>query len=431
MSVHHSKGLEFPVVFLPEMGKRINLQDCQGAILIDKHAGLGMSAVDEGRRIRYPSLASMLVRHSLRKQSLAEELRVLYVATTRAKEHLILSGTCGDQKAEQWRSRWGGHAGPLPAEDVLAASTMLDWIGPAVSMIGRGKFEVTQHSPEEVAAWTATDLKRPGLTAEQERMARLEPLTPAPPADAGADALIAALTSSYPHAAAAKLDAARSVTDWTKRGRQAPAGYAAAFDAPLGAEDAALKFDRTLETPKCLLAKNDLSAADVGTATHVVLQHLDFARSCADDDLAIQINDLVTRRLLTKAQAKHVDLAAIEWFVGTPLAKRLASAGDALRRELDFHLAVAPDEFPGGRASDDPQDQIMIRGRIDALLIEPAGLTVIDYKTDRVAADAVDARAAFYAPQAGLYRRAMEHIAPLPVSAIHLVFLTARRIVTL
>src|SRR5205085_11513194 len=69
MSVHHSKGLEFPVVFLPEMGKRINLQDCQGAILIDKHAGLGMSAVDEARRVRYPSLASTLVRQSLRKQS--------------------------------------------------------------------------------------------------------------------------------------------------------------------------------------------------------------------------------------------------------------------------------------------------------------------------------------------------------------------------
>src|SRR4051794_17332640 len=125
MSVHQSKGLEFPVVFLPEMGKRINLQDCQGAILIDKRAGLGMFAIDEAKRIRYPSLTSVLVQQSLRRQSLAGELRVLYVAATRAKEHLILSGTCGDQKCEQWATRWSGHAGPLPAEDVLSASTML------------------------------------------------------------------------------------------------------------------------------------------------------------------------------------------------------------------------------------------------------------------------------------------------------------------
>jgi ATP-dependent helicase/nuclease subunit A len=432
MSIHMSKGLEFPVVFLPEMGKRINLQDCQGAILIDKEKGLGMSAIDERLRARYPSLASVLVRQSLRKQSLAEELRVLYVATTRAKEHLILSGTCGDNKCEGWQTRWAGHAGAMPAEDVLAATTMLDWIGPAAAMIGGdAAFAVTRHSPEEVAGWTAAERRRPGLSTEQERLARLEPLTPGPAPDGRADELIRALTTPYPHAAASKSEAARSVTDWTKRGRAAPAGYASNESSP-GGGPSALKFERTLETPRCLLAKNELSAADVGTATHIVLQHLDFTRPCVDDDLALQVNDLVSRRLLTKAQAKHVDLGAVEWFASTPLARRMASAGDRLLRELDFHLAVAPDEFPGGAASDDPADQVMIRGRIDALLVDESGrLTVVDYKTDRVDTEAVAARAAFYAPQVRLYRRAMERLTPRAVEAVHLVFLGARRVVTL
>ena len=94
MSVHGAKGLEYPVVVVPDLGKMINMQDCQGAILADRKAGLGMVVIDEEKRCRYPSLVSTLVQNRLRQQSLAEELRVLYVAMTRAREHLILVGTC-------------------------------------------------------------------------------------------------------------------------------------------------------------------------------------------------------------------------------------------------------------------------------------------------------------------------------------------------
>ena len=424
MSVHHSKGLEFPVVFLPELGKRINLQDCQGAILIDKRAGLGMYAIDPEKRIRYPSLASVLVQTSLRRKSLAEELRILYVALTRAKEHLILSGTCSDAKREQWRNLWRGHAGPMPADDILAASTMLDWIGPAVAMIDDdAAFRITEHTPEEVAQWSAADPKRPALSPRQETLARLEPLSPAPPRDDKADRLIAALTFAYPHAAAANLEAARSVTDWTKQGREAPVGYATA------SEEQTLSFDRTLATPRCLLDTNDLSAADFGTATHLVLQHLDFSRPCADEDLAAQVNELISRRLLTSAQARNVDLGAIEWFAGTDLAKSLAANAAHLRREMDFYLAVPPAEFCPAATSTDPLDYVMVRGRIDALLITPEVIEIIDYKTDRVAPEKIAERAAFYQPQVALYLRAVQQITGRTVQNVRLVFLFARVVV--
>jgi ATP-dependent helicase/nuclease subunit A len=301
---------------------------------------------------------------------------------------------------------------------------MLDWIGPAVAMIGNEQaFRVTAHSAEEVAGWASADLKRPVLTPLQEKLAHLKPLSPAPPANVLATQIVESVTSPYPHPQAAQLEAARSVTDWTKQGRAAPAGYASQVDQTI-------TFERTLAVPRCLMAADDLSAADIGSATHTVLQHLDFARACSGADLAEQIQSLVERRLLTAVQAKRVDQAAIEWFIGSDLGKHLCKNLARLRRELDFYLAVPPEEFPAGAPSTDPLDQVMIRGRIDALLITPTELTLIDYKTDRLTPEKVPQRAEFYAPQVALYRRAMERIAGRAVSQVHLVFLSARRIVT-
>jgi ATP-dependent helicase/nuclease subunit A len=233
--------------------------------------------------------------------------------------------------------------------------------------------------------------------------------------------LIDSLTAVYPHAAAARQEAARSVTDWTKVGKQLIA------DPELGTRN--LELTTTLATPRCLLEKNQLPATEVGAATHIVLQHLDFSRSCTDLDLAEQINSLITRRLLTTAQAKHVDLEAIEWFIGTDLGRRLRANIDHLRREIDFYLAVPPAEFSPDNRSTDPADQVMLRGRIDALLAAPDGLSIVDYKTDRLTEAAIPARTEVYGPQVRLYRRAIQQITGKPVADVYLVFLNPRRIV--
>ncbi len=122
MSIHRSKGLEFPVVILADLGKAINLQDCQGTILVDRNAGLGLEVVDEARSVRYPSLASTRVQGRLRQQALAEELRVLYVAMTRAQEHLICVGSCGEKSPPAWLSRWQSHRGAFPADAILGCA---------------------------------------------------------------------------------------------------------------------------------------------------------------------------------------------------------------------------------------------------------------------------------------------------------------------
>jgi ATP-dependent helicase/nuclease subunit A len=407
MSVHRSKGLEFPVVVLPDLGKSINLDDCHGTILLDRLAGLGMSVVDERKKVRYPSLASTLVKARLKQQALAEEMRVLYVAMTRAKEHLVLVGTAGTEAEEQWRARWAGHTGVLPGEVVLGGSNMLGWLGPVAAAAGLSDeiIRVTSHGVNEVAAWRTQAKRRISLTPEQEKLARLEPLDPPPAPSVAAEDLIARITATYPHQQFATLNAAEAMSD-RDAGMSVPSMGAAA----------------SLAKPRFMLEAGSLAAIDVGEATHLVLQHLDFRRPCDLADVHAQLTDLIERRLIAAAQAEAVDVESLVWFTQSDAGKLLRKHFDELRRELPVYRALPA----AGVRSADPQDQVMHRGRIDVLIPLADGSIVIDYKTDRIAADDLTSRAEAYDWQMAGYREAVQAITGKAVREVLLVFLHSR-----
>src|SRR4051794_6720338 len=311
MSVHRSKGLEFPVVVLPDLGKKINLQDCAGNILFDRKAGLGMVVMDEAKRVRYPSLSSMLVQNRLRQQSLAEELRVLYVAMTRAQEHLVLVGTCGTEAHARWDARWGGHSGPLPADAVLGATTMLDWIGPVAAATGPEAFDVRSHDVADVLAWRHPS-KQAGASNERlERLARLEPLDPPPAPSAVADEVAGRLTARYPFESMTKVAAAVPMTHAGGR-----------------------KGATTLPKSPLLAGVAPPGADEVGTATHRVVQHLDFRRADTREAIAAQVNELVEWRLLSPAEAARGGLGAPVGVVASGGRRPLRGPASGLRRGL-------------------------------------------------------------------------------------------------
>lgn len=411
MSVHKSKGLEFPVVFLPDLGKRFNLQDCGGRVLLDRTRYLGMAAIDEAKQVRYPSLASVLVRQRLRQQMMAEELRVLYVALTRAKEHLILIGTCDEKSVDQWRTFWGGHRGRFPADAVLGASTPLEWVGPAaVSLDGEGQaaFELIPHTAAEVGAWGVTATRKVELTPWQCARAALQPLDPPPAAEPTAQEAIARLGYRYPFEAFTHLRAAVAATDLAKSRSVVPSAIS--------------RVNHLLPLPRCVSGHVAMTASERGTATHLVLQHLDF-RNGTGEGLRHQIAQMESRRLILAAQVAAVDIEAVEWLVRSDLGQMIAAAEPSdLMREVPFAVALSD----GGKW--EGLDQPMLRGRIDLLIRRGKQCVIVDYKTDQVTGADLSERSALYGKQVEIYRRAVRQLTGYEIGTVYLAFLSAREL---
>lgn len=389
MSVHRSKGLEFPVVVLPDLGKAINLQDCTGGVLADRNAGLGMVVVDDHKKVRYPSLASTLVRQRLRQQSLAEELRILYVAMTRAKEHLILIGTDAENAPDKWAARWSGHEGPLPADEVLAARTLLDWIGPVWAATRAGGvpvFETTAHPSAEVAAWEHPGKRWTEWSERQQRLAELRPIDPEPESDALTDEVFARITAPHRFARFTAQEASRAMGSGDGRADSVTLAQSALLSESMGP-----------------------SADELGAATHALLQHLDF-----DRDVAAQVDELVERRVLSSGVSRHVDVEGIRWFLGTELGRELRRNAKALLRELPIYAAEQSTSVSG-------YDCVMLRGRVDVLLPLADESVLVDYKTDAGA----DVEA--YRPQVEAYADAVRRMTGKSVRP-YVVLLRARRV---
>ncbi len=429
MSVHRSKGLEFPVVFVPDLGKRHNLSDSRGHILVDREAGIGLSVCDDHKRIRYPSLASTIVSERLRKQSLAEEMRVLYVATTRARERLILVGTCAAGARERWANQWSAHTGPLPADDVLRGNCMLDWIGPALACLttADASFEIMTH--QSISTERLTFARRPQLNDRQRAIAELKIASQPFASDviAKSESIWNRLTRPYQYANLMTTRASTSVTAIAHR--EGNAKTLAFVGEPIRDEFDAPTVERSLRRPRIGADVLAPTPVDVGTATHLMLQHVKFDRRCTMEDLKDQLDGLIAKRILNANISKSIDLSAIEWLINhTPLGATLREHANALLREV-------PINFPLAGSCAAPLDRVMVRGRIDALLPipqkSPRRVLIIDFKTDSISGDVEhDPRTAIYQRQLEEYGRAVLTMLNCEQVETYIIYLKARAIVS-
>ncbi|MHC4064835.1 MAG: helicase-exonuclease AddAB subunit AddA, partial [Planctomycetota bacterium] len=435
MSIHRSKGLEFPVVFVADLAHRFNLDDARGDIIFDRRLGLGLRVVDPQRLIKYPSILHKRVARSIEANTRDEELRILYVALTRACQRLILVGSTDLQGVVRDRELSRRSSGAVSPLTLASAGTPLDWIIPALAAAPPESVQwpdkepagqsgdpplhrVEFHTEDEMADWhleTSTGVaENPALAAA----ARLKPLPAEEPrsADDFDDAAVLdRLDYPYPHLAASSVRAALAVSEAKRAAdpftdEHQPTGqpyYRPSFDPPAVLAEKAPR----------------LTPQERGTLTHRVLQLWNFA-----EPIEQALQRLVDAGRLTAEQPGIIDSDALTWFADTPLGRRIRDAGGAYRREFLFISAESADLFdPALEGTCD--ERVLVRGIADGVLTDSQGLEIVDFKTDALSPDAVAARADGYRLQMQLYARAVARIWRRPVTRCWLIFLAPRRIV--
>lgn len=433
MSIHKSKGLEFPVVFVADLGKQFNLRDTSNPILLHKERGIGPYCYQPERRFSFPTLAWHGISHLLTMESKAEELRVLYVAFTRAREKLILVGSAAklaDQCA-RWRRQAARAETALPDSLIATARTGLDWLIPAIMRHTDGaelrkygncddelpptplaefpcRWDVRIITPAELGAAPTTSAdNHPWL----DLVSRLEPV---PIADTPSW-LTAALTWQYPHEQAVTKPAKLSVSEIKRRFTEEDEAAAQ----PVWKQPAGSARPRFLQ-----VGRNGLTASERGTVMHTVMQRLDFTGDTSLDGIREQVNRLVNCEILRPDEADAVDLKAIAAFVLSPLGQRLRQA-TWVKRELAFSLLLQAERFYPDLAG--AGETIFVQGVIDCLFADADGIVLVDYKTDRVADG--NELAHKYRVQMELYAEAAEKVLGQPVTDRYLYAFHAGQII--
>jgi len=450
MSIHRSKGLEFPVVFVAELGKRFNISDASGSILFDRELGLGLKAVDVQQRIIYPTLAHQLVSRQIRAESLSEELRILYVALTRAKNRLILLGTGKLDRLAEYTGRT--HAdGPLPALMRRSVSTALDWVLPAlcaapaklhrIDRVGAKPVGVIPVAPPgkpaplfhtivyDVAAMSGWTLDPPKIVQADERLLALSSMAELPN-DMGAteetthlDVLKRRLITPYRARSLTAIPAVVAASELKRRWEHGPQ-----IDGePAAAANPKITRDFRFAPPEFIGLDDIDASARRGTSTHAFLQHVDLRRPCDRSDLESQLKNMIERGVVLEAEAAQINVDEAAWFFESAIGRRMLSQNAQVRREWPFVMAASPQRYEAAAAPIDGGDQFLVRGIIDCLLNDNGRWDIIDYKTDRVSGAALADRAQLYRGQLSIYADAVDKLWPGKAGQKWLVFLNARQ----
>ena len=426
LSIHRSKGLEFPIVALAGLGTQFNEQDLNGPVLLHETSGLCPKITPPGADQSYPGLTHWWTRRAERRELRGEELRLFYVALTRARDALILVGTT-HQKADaaKWESE---PPAPISTNEVADARSHLDWLR---SWLPRATAEEDwrgeRHGENKLLRWQIHDEK--DVCFNDLPAAAAETSDGADHAPDDEPAAIAALKSRlawpYPCAGATTQAAKTSVSELRRRAAdEAEAEAKPMFAAARRVFQRAAGGDRP---------RSKLSAADIGTAHHKFLQHVSLAQTGSEAALAAEARRLERERVLTADEAVALDLAALAAFWNSEPGRNICGQAGFVRRELPFTARFAPselDEIVRRESGSGMADEfVVVQGVADLVVLRPQEIWLLDFKTDEVTPAEVDAKAKFHEPQLKLYARALARIYQRPVTECWLHFLACRKTV--
>ena len=413
MSIHKSKGLEFPVVFLCGLSREFNTESLRAQILCDQQLGLGLSVADSTNRIRYPSIAKRAISVKMAAQGLSEELRVLYVAMTRAKDRLVMTYASRKLEADlkNIALRKDYDHGALLCADAQCPG---DWV--MLTAMGRTeagqffalaecntgtngsdypwKIEVTQASDEASGA---------AISGEK----------PAGMPEGALERLESALSFHYAHTAATQAPSKQTATGRKGRDKDEEA-----------AEDTRQQARPWNQWRKPSFFPGEAGGKTYGNAIHRAMQYLPFERCADEDSIRKEVQNLVDRKLLTAEEGSLVNCGKIAAFFQTALGQKLLGGVNCIR-EFKFSILDSAEHYGDSLEG----EWVLLQGVVDCALLEEDGITVIDFKTDAVTEDTLAAAAQRYRGQIMTYCDALSRIYEMPVKERYLYFFRLNRFV--
>lgn len=400
MTIHKSKGLEFPIVFVTGMGKRFNMQDARSALVLHAGLGIGLDAMNQKLRTKSPSIVKKAIQKEEVLDTLGEELRVLYVALTRAKEKMIITGTVSNLEkklleTEQVKRQVGN---ALPFGTLSTATTYMDWLLPALARLPEVvPLKVSYMGIEEIVSKELQKKMEKSLERAMFEQWDVERIYD----EVTKKQLEEQLEYHYPYHAEQTRKLKFSVSELKKRVHAMEM-----VEEELG-EELYEEPEMVPLLPKFMQEEEELMGALRGTAYHRVMELLDFTKNYEEKSLRETLKEFQKEGKIVKDAVDCIRIKDVQRFLESSAGQRMqiCARENKLWKEQPFVLGVDAKEIYPEEESD---EQILVQGIIDVYFEEEDGLVVLDYKTDKVrsAAELVER----YHAQLDYYAKALEQV---------------------
>nr|WP_208560208.1 helicase-exonuclease AddAB subunit AddA [Marinilactibacillus kalidii] len=455
MTIHASKGLEFPVVFVLDMSKKFNQNELKKPYVFDEKFGVGAEYKEVNESAlqpngRFTTLPERALKNHKKNKLLSEEMRVLYVALTRAEQKLFLVGSYKDKAAAL--KEWGtvsGHENPvLPADIRLQASSYMSWVGLSLARhhsldhdtwLSTSNREISNHPVQfNVQFYNQSDLENQLKSFNTEensdwynifKKKQLKWQENKETKEALRQAL-SLINATYAHQTATKTTSYQSVSEIKRLFEEPNDGQMLKIDVTnprVPYRYVEEKLDRPLFISEVLQP----SPAEIGQATHLVLQAMELSHEPNEENIRNHIQSLVTKGILTEEMAPLIRVEQLVQFFETPVGKIICQNAQKVKREVPFSLLLeASDLFAD---MEEETEQILIHGIVDGYIEEDDGLILFDYKTDQIQRfdDPETVMLEKYTGQLRLYREALVSILKKPVKETYLILLDTTQIVSI
>jgi len=423
MSIHKSKGLEFPIVIVAALGKPFNKQDLKQPIVYHQELGIGADYVNVEERYRVTTLPKMIIKEQINKELLSEELRILYVALTRAKEKLILVGSVKNIEARsgKWFDNLYNKDVMVKQQYLVGCSCYLDWIMSAV--IRHPNSSTLREKIDKMTTLPTHFLDEPSriqinLISEEQllfqsketfesRESKLLNLLGEWKVEDTPDDIRTSISDKlmwqYSYEALIESKVQLSVTEIKKMHVQQEEDY----------------YEQRLKKPKFIEEDEVLTAAERGTAYHTVMCYLDLTLEPKEEMVRDFLNKLKSKNIITEKELSSIQVHSIIQFLKSDLCQRMLQGQESLKRETPFVLGITANEIYKDLITQ-TDDLVMIQGVIDAFFEEDGEVVLVDYKTDYITEGQEGQLVKRYQEQMKYYKQAIEQISDKRVKEIYL-----------